>query len=139
MAKDFAAIQVAGLKGFAKSLKQANEELPKALRLAFNEIAEPIAAGARAKMPRRSGSAAGSVKVRSTRTEVRVVAGGAKAPYYPWLDFGGRVGRKKATKRTFFREGRYIYPTYYEQRDEIPARLETAIAKVARMAGLEVT
>jgi hypothetical protein len=139
MASDFASIKVTGLKGFAKGLKQMDAELPKALRLAFNEVAEPIAEGARAKVPRRSGRAARSIQVRSTRTEVRIVAGGPRAPYYPWLDFGGRVGRKRATRRAFYREGRYIYPTYYEQRDEIPKRLELALVNVARLAGLEVT
>jgi hypothetical protein len=63
-------------------------------------------------VPRRTGRAGGTIKAASTRTEARVSEGGARAPYMPWLDFGGRVGRKNSVKRPFLKEGRYIWKSF---------------------------
>jgi hypothetical protein len=67
------------------------------------------------------------------------VGGGSKAPYYPWLDFGGRVGRRHATVRPFLEHGRYIYNAYFRSRGEFEKALEGALVDVAERAGLEVT
>jgi hypothetical protein len=41
--------------------------------------------------------------------------------------------------RPFYKEGRYIYPSLRKNRDEITEVMVTAIADLARGAGLEVT
>lgn len=131
-------IRVEGLREFARNLKKLDADLPKALRVALNEAADIVVKGARPRVPRRSGRAAASIKARSTRTAVRVVGGSNRVPYYPWLDFGGKVGRGKSVSRPFLREGRYIYASYFKHRDELAAGLETALIDAARAAGVEV-
>lgn len=134
------AIRIEGLAEFTRHLRRLDSDLPKALRLAMNEAADLVATDARKLVPRRSGRAAASIRVASTRTAVRVRAGGPKAPYYPWLDFGGRVGRKKATVRRFDKEGRYLYPVYFRHKDsgQIQRVLQQSLTGVAHKAGMAV-
>lgn len=136
------AIKITGLREFTRGLRSMDRDLPKALRIAFNDAAQIIVDDARPRVPARSGRARGSVKARSTRTAARVVGGGNRAPYYPWLDFGGRVGPRGSVTRPFLgRTGRYIYNAYFKRRDsgEFQQGLSDALVKVARAAGLEVT
>jgi hypothetical protein len=78
------------------------------------------------------------MKVRSSQTAVRVAVGGTKAPYYPWLDFGGKVGRNDSTVRRFYSDGRYLYPSLREVRGELEGVLLRSLTDVARRAGLDV-
>lgn len=135
------AIKVVGLAEFNRSLKRMDAELPKALRVALNQSVDVVVRDAQAQVPRRSGRAAASIRAQSTRTVARVKAGGRRAPYYPWLDFGGAVGRHKSVKRAFLKQGRYIYDAYFKRRDsgEFAEILATTLADVARSAGLEVS
>ncbi len=132
-------IKISGLAEFQRSLKAMGDGLPKALRVALNGAADIVLGAARPHVPRRTGRAAATLKARSTRDRVRVVEGSRRAPYVPWLDYGGGVGRNKAIKRRFIRDGRFIYPAYYENRDELLAALSAALTDVARQAGLDVT
>lgn len=132
-------IAVSGLRELSRSLKKVDNEAAKQLRVVFNDAAELVIATARPRIPRVTGRAAGSLKTRSTRTAVRVTFGGPRAPYYPWLDFGGRTGRKKSVVRPFITEGRYVYPAYYERYDDIVRSMQDGIERVARGAGLEVS
>ncbi len=132
-------LTITGLREFNSALKQINSDLPKMVRLALNEAADAVIGEARPLVPTRSGRAARSMRAQSTRTDVKVIAGGAKAPYYAWLDFGGRVGRRKRTKREFSPDGRYLYPTYYRMRDsgafvEIMSKSLTDVAEAAGFA-----
>lgn len=131
-------IKIVGLDEFRNNLRTLDRELPKALRLAFNEAADIVVQDARPRVPSKSGKARGSVKVRSTQSAVRISGGGNKAPYYPWLDFGGRVGRKKATVRPFLKDGRYIYHAYFRNTTRFTEVLERNLLKVAEQAGIEV-
>lgn len=131
-------INVEGLKEFNRSLKALDSDLPKALRLALNDAADVIVSEAKPKIPSRSGRAKGTVKARSTRTAARVVGGGNRAPYYPWLDFGGSVGKRHSVKRPFLTNGRYIYDAYFRNRDRFGDQLRDSLIDVARQAGLEV-
>lgn len=135
------ALQVSGLKEFRKAVKAAGAELPKALRLAMNKAAELVVTEARPDVPQRSGRAARSIRPQSTATAVRVTEGGPKAPYMPWLDFGGRVGRRKATVRPFSPDGRFLYPAYFKLRDsgQFVDVMSAALIEVADAAGLVVT
>jgi len=131
-------IKVAGLAEFNRNLKRLDRELPKALRLAHNEAATIVVDWAQPKVPRKTGAAARSVKAKSTRTESRVVGGSAKVPYYPWLDFGGRVGRQRSVHRAFHSDGRYLYPGLGANRERINDVLLASLLDVARQAGVEV-
>lgn len=135
------AIRIVGLKEFNRAVKKLDSDLPKLVRVALNKAADAVIDEARPDVPSRSGRAARSMRGQSTRTMVRVSAGGRRAPYYPWLDFGGRVGRRKATVRPFYTDGRFLYPAYFRLRDNgrFVDIMSEALVDVATQAGLEVT
>jgi hypothetical protein len=131
-------IKIDGLAEFSRNLKKLDNDLPKALRIANNEAANLIVDYARPRVPKDSGRAAKTVKAKSTRTEGRVSGGSAKYPYYPWLDFGGRVGKNRSVKRPYLSSGRYMYAGLSSQFGEIMEVLNKALIDVARQAGVEV-
>lgn len=134
-------LKIEGLKEFRRNLRKLDADLPKMQRVAFNDVANLVLAEARPRVPRRSGRAAGSLRAASTADRVRVKGGGARAPYYPWLDFGGRVGRRRSVKRTFYPDGRFLYAAYFELRGS--AKFDEAIVKAivdtAAAAGIVVS
>lgn len=134
-------IKVQGLKELRNSLKALDSDLPKALRLAFNDSADIVVSDAKPRVARQTGRAKGTVRARSTQKSARVAGGGRRAPYYPWLDFGGRVGRNRSVNRPFLKDGRYIYNAYFKARDsgEFQDSLSKGLIKVAKGAGIEVT
>jgi len=134
------AIRVEGLAEFSRKLKRLDSQLPKALRIALNQAADVIIGAAQPQVPTRTGRARASIKARSTRTMVRVSAGGSKAPYYPWLDFGGKVGIGRSVERPFYKKGRYIYRGYEDKQrsGEFPKILRKVLIAEARRAGFEV-
>jgi hypothetical protein len=135
-------IKINGLAQFSKDLRKLDGDLPKALRLAANEAGELVLSYAKPRVrtgPQKGGHAASSLRAKSTRTSARVTAGGARYPYYAWLDFGGRVGRKKATRRPFKKAGRYLFVGYLENKPRIARELEESLIDIARQAGIEVT
>lgn len=131
-------IKVDGLADFNRNLRKLDNDLPKALRIANNSAGQLIVNYARPRVPKDSGKAAGTVKAKSTRTEGRVTGGSARYPYYAWLDFGGRVGRKKSVSRPFLKSGRYLYAGLSSQFGEIMQVLHNALIDVAKQAGVEV-
>lgn len=132
-------IQVQGLAGLNRALREVDSQAPKALRLGLNESANLLVNRTRPLIPKLTGRAAASLKASSTRTSARVRMGGSRARYMPWLDYGGRVGVNRSVERPFYREGRYLYPTLKKIRPEIEASLQGALERVVRDAGLEVT
>lgn len=132
------AIQVRGLSEFVRNLGKLDADLPKVIRQGLNEVADVIITDAVPRVPRRSGAAARSIKARSLRDAVRVVGGSKRVPYYPWLDFGGRVGRDRSVVRPFKKDGRYIYDSYYRTKPRIGEQLEVVLLNGARTAGIEV-
>lgn len=127
-----------GLKEFQRALKQMDGESQKQLRAVLNTAAETVARGASRRVPRRTGRAAASLRAQSSQREARAVGGSRKAPYYGWLDFGGRIGRDKSQRRPFVVGGRYLYPAFAANRDPIYRALQTGLADLAARAGLEV-
>jgi hypothetical protein len=133
-------VQITGIRELNAALKRVDAELPKGVRVALNEGVEKLAGYIRPQIPTDTGAARQSVKPGSTRTAARLRVGGAKARYYPWLDFGGQGRRKgRPAHRPFISEGRYVYPTLRKRKPELIDDLNNAIAGVIRGAGLEVT
>ena len=136
-------LRVEGLNDLAKRLKGLDPEFHKALRPALNDAAEIVVKIARPLVPVRTGKARKSIKVSSTSKEARVAEGGT-APYMPWLDYGGKVGRGRDGKgtgsvsRPFIKEGRYLYPAYRSQRHNIVRLLDKRLNAVVEAAGLKV-
>jgi hypothetical protein len=145
MADDEYKVQVKGVKEMVKALKALDADLPKQLRKSFLVIAGKIADRIRSGVPvGPTGHAAGSVKARATQRGASVVGGGAAAPYYPWLDFGG--GRKHARgvqpggspgsfRRTYFKEGRYMFPVIHDELEDTLAAAQQALRDAAKSAG----
>jgi len=133
------AIRVQGLAEFRRALRGASAEAPKQLRVAHNEAAEIVVGWARPRIPSTSGRARASVRVASTQSRSRVRGGGRRVPYYPWLDFGGRVGKGRSVIREFRKDGRYIYAAYYANSAEFREVLANAMRRVATGQGWDVT
>lgn len=131
-------IRVEGLAEFNKALRKIDSDLPKLIRTAGNDAATVVVDWARPRVPRKTGRAARSLRVASTRTASRVRAGGARVQYYPWLDFGGRVGRNRSVARPFHREGRYLWKGLAVNQEKFQQVLSSALNDVVRSAGLEV-
>jgi len=133
-------IEITGLREFQAALRQVDADLPKQLRVAQNEAMGLIIDYASAHMPSVKGAARASLKGRSTQREAKIGLGGRKAPYAPWLDFGGQ-GRIKGrpAPRPFIREGRYVYKGLRVKRDDITKILTDGLTALAASAGLEIT
>lgn len=131
-------IKIEGWAEFNRNVRKIDGDLPKMLRLVANEGANIVVEWARPRVPSDSGRASRSLKARSTRTEARVQGGSKSAPYYPWLDFGGRVGRKGAVHREFIKEGRYIYAGLAANNEAVHQALLGGLLDVVRSAGIEV-
>jgi hypothetical protein len=132
-------IEVAGLREFRAALKRADAELPKQVRLVLNDAMGLVIDAARPKVPRRTGRAAGSLVARSTGKVARVQGGSRRAPYYAWLDFGGRVGVNRSVIRDFRKHGRYVYAGYFSRKPKIIEALEAGVVRLARSVGWDVT
>lgn len=134
-------IQVSGLREFRSALRQVDDALPRGVRVAMNVAANMVIDDARPGIPRKTGRASGSLVPRSTQKSVRIATGGKRAAHYPWLDFGGRVGKYRQIVRPFIKDGRYLYNAYYRLRDtgKIQQTMQEALVDLARKAGMEVT
>lgn len=129
-------IRIEGLKEFVRAVKRVDSDLPKAVRKAGNTAAELVVSVAKPRVPTRTGRARATVRAKSTQSEARVAGGGARVPYYPWLDFGGRVGRKHATTRPFLKRGRYIWAAYADNIPQVQESMSESLSEIARSAGL---
>jgi hypothetical protein len=134
----FEPIEVEGLRELSRALRRLGSDLPKALRLAGNEAADIVVQDARRRVPKRSGRAAASIKAKSTRTAVRISSGGRRAPYMPWLDYGGKVGRNDSASRPFIADGRYVYPSFRDNRNKVDETYRKSLQRIASDAGLEI-
>lgn len=135
-----ARIETTGIREFQQSLRDVDAGLPRMLRLVFNESGEIIVGYVQAHIEVKSGRARASVKARSTQRSGQVAIGGNRAPYVPWLDFGGegRV-RGRPAPRSFIKEGRYVYRGLRLHKDDITAVMQKGLNDLASQAGLEVT
>lgn len=131
-------LRLDGITALRKQLKAAGEGAEKQIRPALNDAADVIVRVARPKIPSVTGAARASLRVASVGVKVRVQAGGTKAPYYPWLDYGGRVGRNKSIVRPFYGGGRYLWPAYDQERVNIMRLLDKRLADVIEANGLKV-
>lgn len=144
-------IRIAGLRDMQKALKDLDGESQKELRLALNEAANVVVNVARRRVPVVTGAARASIRASSGQRSASVSAGGRKAPYFPWLDYGGTVGRGRSgkagtvgakegnVKRPFIKSGRYIYPAYSAQHDNVMRLLDKRIRSLVESKGLHVT
>lgn len=134
-------IDVTGLKELRKNLKKLDDggAMVKELKSVLKQASLIVVNQARPEVPLgppEGGHARSSVKAGATATGARVTGGGAKYPYYPWLDFGGMGGRGKKNKREFLKRGRFIWKAVWDKKQEIHDTLQEGIERVVRESGL---
>lgn len=105
------------------ALRECSDEIADLVMSELEMIAKGVAADARARVPHRSGKAAASYRAKGA-----AVTFGDGVPYVPWLEFGGTVGGKRATKRPRVKGGRYMYPAINENMADIEKRVDDLIA-----------
>lgn len=128
-------IEIEHLSELQSALRRAQSDLPKALELFLAAAAETTAGDAQGLVPRGpSGAARASLRA----VGPRVTGGGPRAPYFGWLEFGGRTGIDKSVERRFVRGGRYVWPAFDANRKRLLATLDEDVADVVRRAGLDV-
>lgn len=165
-------LKVRGLGELVAALKKVAPETRRELVSALKQVGKVVADDTKGAMPKRSGAARRTVKVKVVTRRgadgVVISEGGAVAPYVPWLDFGGSVGRGRTTTkrvtvsrhaggriqvharslggmgtgsvtRRFSRDGRYLYPALARHTDDMERAVAEAVATAVTSAGLEVT
>ena len=145
MADDGSSVKITGLRELAGAFRKMDGAIVDGVKAGFKQLAEGVAVTARAKMPSRSGRAASSYKARGSAKGASIAFGGSRAPYAPWLDFGGSVGRghrpgvadSGAIKRDRVPGGRYLYPAIGEHKDETIETADDIIKDAARKASFD--
>lgn len=129
-------VEIEGLKEIQKQLRDLDPALAKELKDINLTVADMVADLARSRVPRKSGRAASTVKAKGEQRYAVIRAGGKKAEYYPWLDFGGTRGDEDKQSRPFVSEGRYIYPVVGATRSRIVNEYVIALGALLDKAGL---
>lgn len=137
MSKALEPVRIEGLRELQATLKALDGESQKQIRVVLNEAAGIVVRGAQNRAPVVTGAYRKSIKAASGQREASVKAGGAKVPYAGFLDYGGRVGKHKSVVRPFQRGGRYVYPAYYAQRENILAAIAAGLTRLVASVGLE--
>lgn len=143
-------VEVLGLRELSAAFKAMDADLHRDFKAGLKRIADKVVGKVQQKLPWNSGSAARSVKARASARGASIAFGGTAAPHYPWLDFGGSVGRghvsgqawSGAIKRDWqgvpTGSGRYIYPTISEEGQTIRDDVEDLIKRTAQAQSFEV-
>lgn len=135
-------VRVEGLDELRAALRKADKVLAKDLGQAGKRAADIVAQAAKPKIPVRSGRARASLRAVVVSGGGGVKGGGAKAPYFGFLDYGNKVlqgnkvGRGDTVTREFKPGGRYVYVSLAEKRDEVVDTYEDLVRDVLRRAGL---
>lgn len=159
-------LELKGLRELQTALRKVAPEAKRVFQANLKAIGQMVQSDTRADMPKHSGKGRRSVKVRVVTRRgfegVEISEGGGVAPYVPWLDFGGRVGRGRRSTarltigagrvqvrriggqgtgsvvRPYIKDGRYLYPAYYRRYDDMVAATFDAVRRACESAGLEV-
>jgi hypothetical protein len=132
-------IKVVGLAEFQQAVRGMDAGAQRMVDGVLKEATGVVIDYARPRMPSRTGRARASLKAAQTRRDATVAIGGARAPYVPWLDFGGqgkRPGRPPA--RPWLKTGRYVYKALDVKRAEVEEILVAGLTQLALDAGLDL-
>lgn len=126
-------IRVEGLAEWQSALGRFSQTAGDQVDRMMAMVADDIADEARPMIPRGpTGAARASLGTR----DGLITGGGGRVPYFGWLVFGGRVGRRESIRRDFVAGGRWIWPTWAKRRTDILTAMEQQMAEAARGAGL---
>lgn len=143
-------VEVRGIRELSTAFRQVDREASAELKARFLDIARKVVNTAQGKMPHDSGKAQASVKPKGSDRGASIAFGGTAAPYMPWLDFGGSVGKghkpglawsgsvKRDWRGAPSGSGRYVYPAISERRTETEQAALDAMTAAAKGAKFEV-
>ncbi len=138
--KQVNSVKITGLKEFQEAVRKLGYEAAKDIAEAVGaEASSLVVTRVKPKIPLGpglGGHARNSVKAVKKGILYEVQAGGPNFPYYPWLDFGGRVGKKQSVRRRFIKEGRYVWSTMNDLQPEIQEIMVKYLTDTLREAGL---
>jgi hypothetical protein len=133
---------VTGLSDLRNALVRAEKVEPKQIRSMLHTVTDVFVEKARPRLhsailhPNRStGRLEGSLKGRTTVRSASVVLGTpVRIAYGGWWEFGGpRAKSRRPPNREYIKEGRVLYPTLVEERDEIQAATEAVVNALAQI------
>lgn len=150
-----AEINITGLRELRSALRKVDKTILPELREGLKDAVNIVARDVKATMPHKTGRAAASVRATAGGNTIYLKAGGARVPYYGWLDFGGKLPDKSVSgahamdggslthpvkkvrggRRPKIREGRYIYPAIRRNTPQIIDKAGDAFDDAARKAG----
>ena len=135
-------VTIEGLTELRNAMRQAAAGSQKGIQKRLKDVSTTVASAIAGNVPTLTGTAASTVRPRATSTGASIVAGGPRADYLPWLDFGGTTGRGHkpgdgggSISRPFIKEGRYIYPTIIDLNDVITDAANEGIGDALTEAG----
>ena len=153
-----AEVNVTGLRELRAALRKVDRSILPELREGLKEAANVVVRDVQAHVPHRSGRAASSVRSVAGGNTIYLKAGGARVPYFGWLDFGGKlpnkyprtkkalaapgfgpVARATGASRAKLRDGRYVYPAIRRNTPLIVEKAAEAFDDAAAKAGLQST
>ena len=138
-------VEIVGLAGFLRDLKQMPEDVQDEFKVAMKDVAEDVARAAARKVPSKTGNAIATIRSQGDMRGASVKEGGRDAPYLLWLDFGSRTPRTGNSRAEGPwrgsgpgpKGGRFIYPAIDDKRADIVKATEKAVDKAARRAGFK--
>jgi hypothetical protein len=162
-------MELTGLRELLVAMRKVAPDAKRELSTSLKAIGKMVVTDAQGSMsfkhPTGRAKRAFKVKVVTRRgfEGVEIAEGGAVAPYLPWLDFGGTVGRgRRSTARVsihgggrvtvkrvgsrgsgsvvrpYIKDGRYLYPAYFRRFDDMVQATFEAVRAAATSAGLAV-
>lgn len=129
-------IKVTGVKEYQRALLSAQSISHRELESVVESSARLVLRDARWRVPRGpSGAARASLRIVEGIGARQVVAGGRRAPYFGWLDFGGVAGAQ-GPRRPYMRRGRYVLQALFRADQLIDRNMNTAMRNVVVKSGL---
>jgi hypothetical protein len=141
MASAPVAIDIKGLKGTIKSLKDFPEEIAE-MKAVHRRVGEMVLKDAVGRMSSVSGDLRGSYKAGNIKSGAKI---SSSLPYAGVSEFGGTIPRYNSATRTKHKEtaksagmkSYYIYPAVEQNRSEIVDIYEKEIAAIAARHSME--
>lgn len=125
-------LEVHGLAELKRDLKRlGHEDVPKRFKAANKSAADVVAQAAAAKAPSRTGKLRASIRALGQAKQGLVKMGKASLPYAGWIEFGGNI-KYGTIKRTFIKQGRYLFPTLQAKQEQVLGIYELELEKALR-------
>lgn len=129
-------VDLNGMRGFLSGVSRLADEVHDRVGDLEVEVAGLVVKTARPLVPRVTGAAARSVKVRDLSAGAAAVGGSPAVEYFAWLSFGGRAGIRGSVHRSVVPEGRYLHPAYVQDLGRIEVLMTDTVMDAVRASGL---